>query len=140
MTPWMDVVISAAQLLPLFQIIPDPETTTDDQLSDSEDEHTNAASRPTTAGARTKRKVPEEMPNGQFASISYVRVYANCRIKRIWLVYSIVLGYQVAQLSRKLELMAQSAEGERTFDGLGSAARRDFALTAAAPPEGQEER
>jgi hypothetical protein len=33
-----------------------------------------------------RRRTMAELPNSQFGSITYVRVYANCRLRRIWFV------------------------------------------------------
>ena len=81
MTPWTDIAINVVQLLPLFQNIPDPDP---HPTSGEDEDHTGSGKRSALKGAQ--HRTAEEMPNGQFASISYVRVYANCRIRRIWLV------------------------------------------------------
>lgn len=33
-----------------------------------------------------RRRTMAELPNSQFASITYIRVCANCRLRRIWFV------------------------------------------------------
>jgi len=35
---------------------------------------------------KKKGKRESELPFGGFGSVSYVRVYANCRLRRIWFV------------------------------------------------------
>lgn len=75
--------------------------------------------------AGSKKKKETEMPNGQFGSISYVRVYASCRVRRIWFV-SRFLPVKSLTLSND-----QSEAGEVTMRNVAS---REFALLAAAPP------
>ncbi|WVR07669.1 hypothetical protein IAU60_004711 [Kwoniella sp. DSM 27419] len=95
LTEWVDVTVNLSQLLPLFQVLPRSR----EQAAD------NTGSE---APARKRRKVAE-LPGGGFQSVSYVRVYANCRVKRIWF----------------------SAEGERTIEGMGRAAQEGWELYAA---------
>ncbi|WRT70214.1 uncharacterized protein IL334_007209 [Kwoniella shivajii] len=94
LTPWMTIPIHLAPLIQLFHSLPRPQRHASD---DEEDE-----------ASRKRRKVAE-LPNGSFGSVSYVRIYANCRIRRIWF----------------------SAEGERTIQGMGKGVRDEWELYAA---------
>ncbi|KAI9634138.1 uncharacterized protein MKK02DRAFT_38810 [Dioszegia hungarica] len=87
MTQWLDISLNISSLLPLFQTMP----------------------RTAPEDGTKRRKREEGMPNGQFGSVSYVRVYANCRVRRVWF----------------------SEAGERTMRNIDS---RDFALHAAQAP------
>lgn len=72
MTPWLEFNMNLSALLPLFQSLPRGQTAPD---------------RRDGLGARSKkRRRVADLPTGQFAYVSYVRVYANCRLRRIWLV------------------------------------------------------
>lgn len=78
----MDLSINVAQLLPLFQSIPDPAS--DGSDDDVGEEEVNLPK----SNKRRQGQMEHEVPNAQFAYISYVRVYANCRLRRVWLVGS----------------------------------------------------
>lgn len=88
MTPWMDIAINTSQLLSLFQTLPDPDSSASEAASDQEvqDHDRELASGKSGRPKRPKPRFAEEVPNTQFASITYLRLYANCRVKRIWLV------------------------------------------------------
>jgi hypothetical protein len=83
----MDLAINTAQLLSLFQTLPDPDDSEDDEEDGNEIGSTAGEVRlKGLAQEKGKHRPAVEVPNTQFGSISYVRVYANCRVKRIWLV------------------------------------------------------
>ncbi|WVR00168.1 hypothetical protein IAU59_007310 [Kwoniella sp. CBS 9459] len=104
LTQWMHIPINLAALIPLFQHLPRPQRHASASDSDEdEDDHHQAED-----AARKRRKVAE-LPQGGFGSVSYVRVYANCRVRRIWF----------------------SAEGERTIEGMGKSVRDEWELYAA---------
>lgn len=75
LTPWRHIELNLSSIIPLFQSL----------ARKHEEEEEN--------GSRKKRKSEVELPNGGFGSVSYVRVYANCRIRRIWFVSSHCLAY-----------------------------------------------
>ncbi|WVQ66977.1 uncharacterized protein L199_005169 [Kwoniella botswanensis] len=95
LTPWFHVPLHLAPLIQLFHSLPRPQRHASDDDDDRED-------------SRKRRKVAE-LPGGTFASISYVRVYANCRVRRIWF----------------------SADGERTIQDMGKGVRDEWELYAA---------
>lgn len=74
LTQWLDIKLNLAPLLPLFNTLPRPQIENEAVNEDRVD--------------RKRRKVAEkvELPNDQFGYVSYVRVYANCRLRRIWFV------------------------------------------------------
>ncbi|WVW86183.1 hypothetical protein I302_108224 [Kwoniella bestiolae CBS 10118] len=94
LTQWVHIPLHLAPLIQLFHSLPRPQR----HASDDEKEE----------DSRKRRKVAE-LPSGSFASLSYIRVYANCRVRRIWF----------------------SAEGERTIQGMGKAVRDEWELYAA---------
>lgn len=69
------------------------------------------------------------MPNSQFGSMSYVKVYANCRIRRIWFVS--IRSSSKRKTIWKSELIYQSESGQSTMRNIDL---KEFALRAAAPP------
>lgn len=84
MTEWLDLALNIVSLLPLFQTLPRsaplPGISEFDGVS-----------------LPKKQKRPDvELPNAQFGSISYVRVYANCRLRRIWFVSALPICRIVA--------------------------------------------
>ncbi|WVQ72637.1 hypothetical protein IAR50_002196 [Cryptococcus sp. DSM 104548] len=93
LTPWLHVPLNLASLIPLFQSLPRDTTET---------EHEQGR-------ARKKRRVEAELPSGSFKSVSFVKVYANCRVRRIWF----------------------SAEGEKTLASMGKGVEDEWALYAA---------
>ncbi|WVF72977.1 hypothetical protein IAT40_007795 [Kwoniella sp. CBS 6097] len=105
LTQWVHIPINLSALIPLFQHLPRPQRHASDSGSDDSQDG-NGSDREEVA--RKKRKVAE-LPQGGFASISYVKVYANCRVRRIWF----------------------SAEGERTIEGMGRTVRDEWELYAA---------
>ncbi|WVO12528.1 hypothetical protein L204_100128 [Cryptococcus depauperatus] len=94
LTPWLEIPINLASLLPLFQSLC--------RITDEEQEQDES---------RKRRRAQVELPSGEFESVSYVRIYANCRVRRIWF----------------------SAEGEQTFEGMGKGVKDEWALYAAEP-------
>ncbi|WOO82330.1 uncharacterized protein LOC62_04G005824 [Vanrija pseudolonga] len=70
LTDWVEVCVNLAPLIPLFRSIPSD----DDDADDGRERKKPRLS--TTAHAA--------LPQGALASISYVRVYANCRLRRVW--------------------------------------------------------
>jgi hypothetical protein len=66
LTSWLDIKLNLASLIPLFKTLPRPQADTD----------------------KTKRQKLTEppLPSGSFGQVTYVRVYANCRLRRIWFV------------------------------------------------------
>lgn len=77
LTPWRHIELNLSSLIPLFQSLAR-------RYEEKEEKGT---------GSRKKRKTEIELPNGGFRSVSYVRIYANCRIRRIWLVSFHYLAY-----------------------------------------------
>ncbi|ORY33419.1 hypothetical protein BCR39DRAFT_519928 [Naematelia encephala] len=98
LTQWLDISLDLAALLPLFQSLP-RRLPSSNGSSDEED----------NVRAQKRRKMVE-LPSGRFASISCIRVYANCRVRRIWV----------------------TAEGQKTMDGMGRALKDEWGLYAAA--------
>ncbi|ODN77667.1 hypothetical protein L202_04818 [Cryptococcus amylolentus CBS 6039] len=92
-TPWLHIPLNLASLLPLFQSIPRDYTDNDGEQG----------------GARKKRRAESELPSGSFKSVSFVKVYANCRVRRVWF----------------------SAEGEKTLASMGKGVEDEWALYAA---------
>ncbi|KAK4684214.1 hypothetical protein P7C73_g5981, partial [Tremellales sp. Uapishka_1] len=94
LTPWLTTSMDLASLLPLFQ------TLLKVRLEEEEEDEEE--------GRRRKRRKAAELPSGQFGHVTYVRIYANCRLRRIWL----------------------SAEGERTTSGMGIGVQQEWGLYA----------
>ncbi|WVQ84415.1 hypothetical protein IAT38_006567 [Cryptococcus sp. DSM 104549] len=93
LTSWSHIHINLAALIPLFRSLPRPQAESEAQDS-----------------ARKRRKVETaDLPSAGLKSVSYVRVYANCRVRRIWF----------------------SAEGEPTLEGMGRNVEEEWALYAA---------
>ena len=69
LTPWLEVDLNIAPLLPLFR-----------QMAQQQREPTERQ--------QEKRSKREEgpLPTANWGSITYVRVYANCRLRRLWFV------------------------------------------------------
>lgn len=63
-------------MLPLFQNLPQMQEQSGEGVGEDED----VASKP------KKRRKTIELPSGKLGSVTYVRVYANCRVRRIWFV------------------------------------------------------
>ncbi|KAL7418421.1 hypothetical protein Q5752_006879 [Cryptotrichosporon argae] len=101
LTPWAEIALHLPTLLAPFAAsrptapAPGSRATTDAQGR-------TEVARPAPARA--------QMPGTQWGGVDYVRIYANCRIRRVWL----------------------SEDGERTLDSLGRA-RKEWDLYAAAP-------
>nr|KIR88364.1 hypothetical protein I308_01428 [Cryptococcus tetragattii IND107] len=92
LTPWRHIELNLSSLIPLFQNLAR-------KYEEEEEKGT---------GSRKKRKTEIQLPNGGFRSVSYVRIYANCRIGRIWF----------------------SSEGEKTLESMGRGVRDEWALYA----------
>ncbi|EIW72012.1 hypothetical protein TREMEDRAFT_66672 [Tremella mesenterica DSM 1558] len=71
LTPWTEMVLDLNLLLGLFQTLP--------RTNNDDDEESGLG------GMRTSKE-ETQLPSGKLASVSYVRVYANCRLRRIWFV------------------------------------------------------
>lgn len=93
LTLWLELSINLSTLLPLFQnhaLLPSPHDS-DDEAHVHIDRTLPPIGRKVRAyharlasvGVSTGEMSP--CPSSTFKSISYVRVYANCRVKRIWL-------------------------------------------------------
>lgn len=91
LTSWRHIELNLSSIIPLFQSLA--------RKHEENEDH----------GSRKKRKTEVELPNGGFGSVSYVRVYANCRIRRIWF----------------------SSAGEKTLEGMGRGVKDEWALHAA---------
>ena len=72
MTPWLHISFDINTLIPLFERLP--------------------RRRPEVglAGQGKRRKTTTGLPSGKLGSITYVRIYANCRVRRIWFVSSLI--------------------------------------------------
>ncbi|WWD19640.1 hypothetical protein CI109_104102 [Kwoniella shandongensis] len=97
LTPWLHISLDLLSLIPLFPSLPRPQKHAPDDDHDNDD-----------SAARKRRKVAE-LPSGSFGSVTYVRVYANCRVRRIWF----------------------SAEGEKTIETMGRSVKEEWGLYAA---------
>ncbi|KAK8853224.1 hypothetical protein IAR55_003926 [Kwoniella newhampshirensis] len=95
LTQWSHVPLNLPSLIALFQTPPRPQTHASDEESNG-------------SAPRKKRKVAD-LPSGGFGSVTYLRVYANCRVRRIWF----------------------SAEGEKTIEAMGRGVRDEWGLYAA---------
>jgi hypothetical protein len=73
LTPWLDIKLNLASLLPLFKTLP--------RAQDHKDK---------------RRKLDTELPSGSFCQVTYVRIYANCRLRRIWFVCPKFIGFGVS--------------------------------------------
>ena len=110
LTPWISISLSLSALIPLFQNLPRRQASPD---GDEED----------TPQPQKRRKVVE-LPAGGFGSVSYVRVYANCRVRRTWFVSTRIDA-------NLLVLNSQAADGERTMEAMGQGVRDEWGLYAA---------
>ncbi|OCF44640.1 hypothetical protein I317_01527 [Kwoniella heveanensis CBS 569] len=115
LTQWVHIPINLAALIPLFQHLPRPQrhasaSESDDGDDDNDNNSNEEGGHKGEEGKdRRKRRKVAELPQGGFGTVSYVRVYANCRIRRIWF----------------------SAEGERTIEGMSKSVQDEWALYAA---------
>jgi hypothetical protein len=108
--------------MPLFQSLSSPaEGLSGDGTSDSEDTDQDQP--------RKRRRVSvAELPTGSLAWISYVRVYANCRVRRLWFVgIQPCMQYDLCSLNK-------SAGGERTLETMGAKTKDEWGLYAAHAP------
>ncbi|WWC91706.1 uncharacterized protein L201_006652 [Kwoniella dendrophila CBS 6074] len=99
LTPWIHIPLNLSPLIQLFHSLPRPQRHASDDDEDDDDHETESR----------KRRKMADLPSGSFSNVSYVRVYANCRVRRIWL----------------------SAEGERTIQSMGRGAKDEWELYAA---------
>jgi hypothetical protein len=76
LTPWRHISLNLVPLIALFHSLPRP------QLGDTS---------PDSPERPQKRRRLVELQSGQLKSVSYVKLYANCRIRRIWFVSDRVL-------------------------------------------------
>lgn len=72
LTPWVDISLDLATLLRLSQQLPRPQLDADDQESE--------------LSTRSTRRKFFDLPGGKLRSVSYVRLYANMRVRRVYLV------------------------------------------------------
>ncbi|ORX40563.1 hypothetical protein BD324DRAFT_611289 [Kockovaella imperatae] len=96
LTPWLDIALNLNTLISLFGILKPPSKATEDS----------------TPAERPSKRLKEDsshLPDGSLGSITYIRVYANCRLRKIWL----------------------SEHGQKTLNELGQAGHYDFGLFAA---------
>ena len=76
LTPWVEVLINLNTLLPLFHQLPN--------LSQPMNEGHNGFKNDDHGVPQMQKAY--ELPDGRLGSITYVRVYGNCRLRRIWFV------------------------------------------------------
>jgi hypothetical protein len=103
LTTWLDIKLNLASLLPLFKSLP--------RAQDHKDK---------------RQKLDTELPSGSFSEVTYVRVYANCRMRRIWFVRP---HFPCTEIERA-DWSGQSADGEKTLDQAG--VKDEWALYASA--------
>ena len=72
LTSWLHISINLSAFLPLFHSLLPPNFQTNIKEVG-------------TSKPRKRRKIAE-LPTGRFASVTFVRIYANCRVRRIWFV------------------------------------------------------
>jgi len=70
LTPWLHISFDLNTLIPLFQALPRAQ------------EELGADDKP----AKRRKVHSADVPAGHLGYVSYVRVYANCRVRRIWFV------------------------------------------------------
>ena len=70
LTPWLHISFDLNTLIPLFQALP------------RATEQHGADHKP----AKRRKVHSADVPAGHLGYVSYVRVYANCRVRRIWFV------------------------------------------------------
>jgi hypothetical protein len=64
LTPWLDIKLNLASLIPLFKTLPQQNP----------------------LDSNKRPKLDTVLPSGPFGQVTYVRIYANCRLRRIWFV------------------------------------------------------
>lgn len=106
MTQWLDFALDSTTLLHLFQSL--------SRAQEQEFKDTQVSN---------GRRHEIRMPNGQFGSVSYVKIYANCRVRRIWFVSLVPISRETY-----LALMCQSESGEKTMRNVDNG---EFALYTA---------
>jgi len=94
LTPWLDIKLNLASLLPLFKSLPRA-------LGHDKDKN-------------KRQRFDTELPSGSFSQVSYVRVYANCRLRRIWFVSTLSL------VRHEAALMVRAQMARRHWIRLGS--------------------
>ncbi|RXK35909.1 hypothetical protein M231_06829 [Tremella mesenterica] len=116
LTPWTEMVLDLNLLLGLFQTLPRTNSSIEagngmerhtkrmkvgneerytkrqvadieeeDEEDEQEEEEDDDDEESGLGGMRTSKE-ETQLPSGKLASVSYVRVYANCRLRRIWFV------------------------------------------------------
>jgi hypothetical protein len=111
LTPWLHLSFNLQSLIPLFNTLALRQ---------------RAAEEGSSAGDRKKRKVAAaRVPTGRLGSVSHVRVYANCRVRRVWFVS------RFPSLARRPVLTVEAEDGERSLESLGRAGREEWGLYAA---------
>ncbi len=101
LNPWLELNLNLPSLIVLFQTLPRPRKEIDDngpELEDGYDEDKEGGDdnddddleqkdvKTRRKDTRRKRRKIVELPSGGFGSLTYIRVYANCRVRRIWFV------------------------------------------------------
>ncbi|KAF9485009.1 hypothetical protein BDN70DRAFT_848613 [Pholiota conissans] len=76
LTPWSTINIYLPTILSYF--------TSPHLLSNSTEDAENANQGPSSSNARPMGRNRAALPGGTLAHVSYVRVYASCRLRRIW--------------------------------------------------------
>src|SRR5882757_2713435 len=83
LTPWNTINVHLPSFLPYFSLSilhssDDNDNDHDDCERDPTQEFKSRSSNPTRSTSLTV------IPGGTYSHVSYVRVYANCRLRRIW--------------------------------------------------------
>ena len=109
-TSWLHISLNLAQVIPLFQTLP---RSGRHGLDDTE------------ASPKIKSRKISDLPSGKLGSITFLRVYANCRIRRIWFVrFTQSIQYTMDDLNK-------AAEGEKTMENMGKNVMEEWGLCAA---------
>lgn len=98
LTPWLHISLNLVPLIALFHSLPRP------QLGDTS---------PDSPERPQKRRRLVELPSGQLKSVSYVRLYANCRVRRIWFVSDWVLDNIIGTLLIAFPVGRRGADARR---------------------------
>jgi hypothetical protein len=77
LTPWSTISIHFPTILLYFSA---PLLHYDHQHKSEEDPESN----PWTSTSNPRSSLPSSIPSGTYSHASYVRVYASCRLRRIW--------------------------------------------------------
>jgi len=77
LTPWSTISIHFPSILPYFS----------SHLLHCDHQHNSEegpGSKPWTSSSNPRSSFPTSIPSGTYSYVSYVRVYATCRLRRIW--------------------------------------------------------